>query len=181
MAGIDKNILFDLWLKSQKKAPVEQYEDYPAYSMPSEEIMKYMKAIEYGNPMPLFEESEGRPILGNWDYPTKAVNIKPTLPLKYREGVAGVPETMMFSEDMMMPYLMGNKDTTPEEMQGIYEHEYGHYKDQRPDPYKMWSFPNKGLITWQGLSGGLLQREFPAMVAEEAFWNKLKKGKLGSR
>ena len=33
----------------------------------------------------------------------------------------------------------------------------------------MWSFPNHGFTTYQGLSGGLLQSEFPALVAEERY------------
>ena len=67
------------------------------------------------------------------------------------------------------------EELRPYAAQDIYEHEAGHDMDPRIDPSKAWSFPNHGYTTYSGLSGGQLQSEFPAMVAEGEFMNFLRK------
>jgi hypothetical protein len=47
--------------------------------------------------------------------------------------------------------------------------------DPRLLPMRMWSYPNKGYLTKEGLRGRILQRELPAMLAEDKFWDKTRR------
>jgi len=87
----------------------------------------------------------------------------------------------------------------PEELkellpQGVYEHEYGHFKDIRANPEKGSPYPYitnpkfkkdvnrlaKEMQNELGISGEraeqLARRELPAIIEEERFWNREKEG-----
>jgi len=161
--------LYKLWLKIHSNKPInspniKEYADYPAYYLSPEEIVSYINAK---SPFELFINPDITPF--SMDYPTTAINVKAPfyLPQEKEKNV-----TALFPTSSSMKY--GLTTDWMDELdklfaQAVYEHEVAHARDIRINPYKMWSFPNKGLLTWQGLFGGLLQREFPALVAEEQF------------
>lgn len=165
--------IWNRWLESRAQPPLEGNEiynersEYPAHYMSEKDMLRWMSAE---TPMDLFKEPDPR-AYGAFDYPTSGINKKP-FPWSDQPEVAimnqGVGEKEPWAPLYPVQDLGG--DVLPA-AQGVYEHEYGHFKDPRQNPYKMWSFPNHGYTTFGGLSGGLLQREFPGMVAEEKFWN----------
>ena len=155
--------LFILWLNSRKNLgnQVGASPDYPAYGMSSSDAMKWMTAE---SPLDLYKDTmDPRAYLG-FNYPTSALNVKSAPWSRFQK-----PEIAAFiteEDDPRAPFYTSR----PERRGGIYAHELGHFQDTRPNPYKAWSFPNHGFTTYGGLSGGLLQREFPGMVAEEKYW-----------
>jgi len=151
---------YGTWLESQPSAQnIKTYPGIPAYSVSPKNITAYVNA---SSPWDLWRKPDDSPFY--MDYPTSAVNISPPWHERKPKNKA-----IMFSsgEDIKR----GLYQAEPRDMQGIYEHEAAHWTDPRINPYRMWSFPNHGLTTYGGLSGGLLQREFPAMVAEERYYN----------
>ena len=104
-------------------------------------------------------------------YPTSAVNID-----NQRGGPIGIPMlNASVGEDpkrQLSPFynisqVQKNYPPDVNAENAVAVHENAHGQDPRLNPYAPWSFPNHGLMTYGGLSGGLLQREFPAMVAED--------------
>jgi len=149
------------WLKAKDKktGSVKEYPGSPAYWLDPEDIEAYANAL---TPEELYMNPSTLPL--THDYPTTAVNLRQPPWLDQNKNV-----TAMFAakNDPRRDMNMGWQ--RPGEAQGVYEHEIAHERDPRRNPYKMWSFPNHGFTTYNGLSGGVLQREFPAMIAEEKF------------
>ena len=95
-------------------------------------------------------------------------------------SVLGVPEANLSFTDssplgMLNAMSSDSVDYMPKEKyaQSVYEHELAHSNDLRSNPEKMWSFPNHGFTTFGGLTGRILQREFPAMLAEDKYINQI--------
>jgi len=157
------------WLRLHSNKPegspeIKEYEERPAYYLSPEDIAAYVNAV---SPYELFTNPDVMPF--RMDYPTTAINYNAPwyLPEREKNVTALFPNKASMKYGLTTDWMDMLQD--PLLAQAVYEHEVGHQKDPRTNPYKMWSFPNKGLLTWQGLFGELLQREFPAMVAEENF------------
>lgn len=155
------------WLESKSEKPqgspdIQEYPDTPAYYLTPEQMMAYMNAFSPGD---LWMNPNTNP--GLMDYPTTAMNYR--APWYSPEAAKNLPSAMFTTKEDFLRWLIPYWMNSQQEAQGVYEHEVAHARDPRTDPYQAWSFPNKGFTTYGGLSGGLLQREFPAMVAEERF------------
>ena len=150
------------WLDSldQKTGSVKEYPGSKARWLKPKDIDKYAGSL---TPEELYMKDKS-PIPLMHSYPTTAVNISEPPWLDQEKNA-----TALFAAeaDPRRDMHMGWQDN--DNAQGVYEHEVAHERDPRRDKYKMWSFPNHGFTTYNGFSGGLLQREFPAMVAEEKF------------
>jgi len=149
------------WLDSvdQKTSSVKEYPGSKARWLDPKDMETYANAL---TPEELYMNPPTLPLTHN--YPTTATNIgMPPWLDQEKNATALFASKADPRRDMHMGWQQ------PGEAQGVYEHEVAHERDPRRDKYKMWSFPNHGLTTYNGLSGGLLQREFPAMIAEEKF------------
>jgi len=162
--------LWTRWIEAKSQTPllgneiINERKEYPAHYLSAKDVMRFLSS---DSPWELFQEPDPR--ANQFDYPTSAINKSPA------PWNSDMPEVAMLNQGVgeQSPWapLYPVQQLGPGAAQGVYEHEYGHYKDPRPNPYKANSFPNHGFTTFGGLSGGLLQREFPAMVAEENYWH----------
>ncbi len=159
------------WLESRAQPPIEGNEiynedsEYPAYYLSEKDMMRWLTSF---SPSELLKEPDPRGYFSG-EYATSGFNKRP-MPYDTFPDVAVMNQGL--GEQAPWASLYPVQQLGPNAAQGVYAHELGHFRDMRPNPYKMWSFPNHGFMTWSGLSGGLLQREFPAMVAEEDFWRE---------
>jgi hypothetical protein len=171
---MDKNWLelsYKNWLESKNEKPkgspdVKTEKGYPAYFLSPEDIASYINSIDVWD---LFTKPNTQPFY--LDYPTTAINVR------NRENKDKEVTTLFPNKSSVAKYGINTNwlNNLLENAMGVYKHEVGHAKDLRINPEKMWSFLNHGFTTYGGLSGGLLQREFPAMVAEEDYLDSLKK------
>jgi hypothetical protein len=168
-------MLFLRWLEENsvsRDSKINQYEGTPAYFLKPEQIAQYVNAF---SPYDLYMKPNSMSF--PMDYPTTAININAPW------GESQDKNAILFPTDSSLKYGLNTQwQDVPGMGQEVYEHEVGHAKDLRTNSYKMWSFPNHGLTTWQGLVGGLLQREFPSMVREDKYRdNQIGNKKLSSK
>lgn len=140
--------------------------------MSPEDMMRFVNS--QADPIALYKkgESAGAPI--GMDYPTVAFNYSPN---KHRDK----QYVMVSNADSIKYNLKDAKKMSPEEVEGVRVHEDAHGADPRMNPEKANSFPNHGFTTYAGLSGNVLQREFPAILAEEAYWRDLQRLKKNKK
>jgi hypothetical protein len=166
------NLAYETWLKGQNNKPknspnIKTEKNNPAYYLSPEDIAAYVNSF---SPYDLYMKPDYTPF--GMDYPTTAVNIQEPAGYSQEKNVTALfPNSPSYMKYGLNTNWMNSQD----EAQGVYVHELAHQKDTRRDPEKMYSFPNHGFQTYQGLNGAILQREFPALVAEERFWDNLYK------
>jgi len=175
--GLNYDNLWNIWQQAREQNPPEGFSPVknregapPNYFLTPEDMMTLINALTPNN---LYTNPDTSRKEGMFNYPTSAMNIS-------NYSNMGVPNTIIqASQDpqSQLSYLQtARKYKFPIYKQGpqaIYEHEIGHYQDPRLNNYRMGSTPNYGWTTFGGLSGGLLQRELPAMTAEERYWESL--------
>ena len=167
-----------MWIEDRKQNPpaglegIKTHEDSPpATFLKPEDIMAALNAFDAYD---LIRKPDSSP--RSLDYATSALNID------NRDGV-GIPKNILMAsqppQGQLSP-MMSVKDSAdmnysdiPEEYrkfvpQGIYEHEYAHYKDPRLNPMAK----NYGYLLRQALQGNIASREIPAMRAEDRYWDR---------
>jgi len=188
--------LWKIWLEGISKlrptgtAPIT-FGEKPYYLDPSD-ILKYIAAI---SPWELFREKRTPLIAGlAFNYPSVGANIRP--PISMREK----PEAIMYAtktpENLLMP-LTGLREYIAENYPiqqrrfgtpAIHAHEMGHFRDPRISPTAanyplgIWDIYNKALARrrmWEltrRLPPRIASEELPAVIAEDIFWENLRRG-----
>lgn len=174
--NIDKSNWAD-WLQANAQPtpryfkPIKERMGYSATFLKPEQVTAFINAMSA-------MDAQGKPDYTpiSMDYPTIGFNYKDFT----NQGKE--PFTVLASEPSWKYNLKSWSDIAKQypknyprqyAPQAVYEHELAHYLDPRFNSEKMWSYPNRGYLTRSGLSGGTLQREMPAMMAEDEFWYNL--------
>lgn len=141
--------------------------EVPSYYLKPEDIQRYAQAW---NPSELFREGKAHWAMQEpTNYPTMAYNMENA---NLFASEKGDPRFTLGStlKDQVPSYNDIPQNKKKYIAQAVQAHEQRHATDPRWNTAKMWSTPNEGYMTKDRLSGPLLQREFPAMRAEDRFW-----------
>lgn len=116
------------------------------------------------DPWELFQQRTNKiPVVS--DYETPGINAD------FSKTKDGNQYILPSNNESSLMGLLNFLSMSPKDRAGFFVHENAHVNDPRLNKSKMWSSPNAGYITQGGLSGGVLQRERPAIQAENNWRN----------